>query len=525
MNTKYSFEKSIDKRLAIKKLKIAEKRYRNLIEESNFGLYILENSRFVLINKNFERITGYTLKDLNASGFNFEKLIAPEDRQAVKDKTNRIIKTKKMPVIYNFKCVTKSGNKKDLRVRVSKYCYGKAHYIQGIIEDVSEEKKLELQFLQSQKMEALGKLAGGVAHEFNNLLTGILGYAELLDTIYTDGKMKSAVEVILKSSRKAAKLTGQLLNFSRRGEFNPEPLNLNDSIKDVLMLVGKFINKDIDIIENLDKNLNLIEADSCQIEQAIINILLNSIDAIPKGGKIFISSVNTYLNEKFCKIIGTLEPGNYVKISITDTGIGMTEETKQKAFEPFFSTKEKGEGTGLGLSTVYGIVKKHRGHINIFSEINQGTTVNLYFKQSESEKRLAESNQTELFFGKGSVLVIDDEKSVRSICQDMLNILGFNVYSASSGEEGITIMQKYSNEIKIVILDMIMPDMCGERTFYKIKEINPDAKVLIASGYSQNPKVENILKHGAKLFLQKPFQLKELSDAIKTTLQKPGMFH
>lgn len=502
------------------RLKESEEKYRNLIEHSNDGIYILIGGKFILVNKKFEEIIGYTFNELNSPEFVFESTIAPEDRQMIRLRGEKLKRGEEVSSKYRFRCVTKSGTKKYLETSVSYVKYEGEIATHGIVRDITEQRKLEEQFLQSQKMEAIGKLAGGIAHDFNNLLTGILGFAELLYSRAQDEKTKHASEVILTTCRQAAKLTAQLLNFSRKGEFNPEPISINESIRNVLTLLEKMIHKDIEINCELQDKINITEADSGQVEQAIMNVVLNSFDAMPKGGQVSISSSNVFLDEKYCSSFPNLKPGNYVKVSVTDTGTGMTDEVKSRVFEPFFSTKGKGEGTGLGLSTVYGIMKNHNGHINIYSEINEGTTVNVYLPVVKAKKGTQKETKVEFLKGSETILLIDDEKVVRKVGKEILEELGYKSLIASSGEEGIRLYKENIDDIKLVILDMIMPDMDGETTYQKLKKINPDIKVIIASGYSQNGTAEKIVKKEKSIFVQKPFQIKELSDSIRKILDK-----
>ena len=504
------------------KLKESEEKYRNLIEHSNDGIYILKQERFVLINKKFEEILEYTFDEMNSPDFHFENTIAPEDRQMIRIRGEKIRKGEDVPSKYRFRCITKSGARKDLETSVSYLKYEGEIATHGIVRDITEQKKLEEQLLQSQKMDAIGKLAGGIAHDFNNLLTGILGYAELLSSKCRDDSEKRAAEIILESSRKAAKLTSQLLNFSRRGEFNPEPMNINISVENVLVLIDKVIHKNIDISTELDPKIKIIEADSGQIEQALMNVIMNSFDAMPKGGHLSISTSNVFLDQKYCSGFPDLKQGDYIRLSVTDTGTGMTNIVKNRAFEPFFSTKSKGEGTGLGLSTVYGIVKNHSGHINVYSELEQGTTINIYIPVSKIKKELYSAKKVEFVKGKETILLIDDEKLVRAVGKDILIDLGYKVHLASSGKQGIKLLKKYINTIQLVILDMIMPEMDGEAVYKELKKIKADLKIIIASGYSQNGTAEKIVRKENTIFIQKPFQMKELSEALRKVLDSPG---
>ena len=253
-----------------------------------------------------------------------------------------------------------------------------------------------------------------------------------------------------------------------------------------------------------------------------MNVIMNSFDAMPKGGHLSISTSNVFLDQKYCSGFPDLKQGDYIKLSVTDTGTGMTNIVKNRAFEPFFSTKSKGEGTGLGLSTVYGIVKNHSGHINVYSELEQGTTINIYIPVSKIKKELYSAKKVEFVKGKETILLIDDEKLVRAVGKDILTDLGYKVHLASSGKQGIKLLKKYINTIQLVILDMIMPEMDGEAVYKELKKIKADLKIIIASGYSQNGTAEKIVRKENTIFIQKPFQMKELSEALRKVLDNPG---
>jgi PAS domain S-box-containing protein len=378
-----------------------------------------------------------------------------------------------------------------------------------------ERRKLEEQLFQAQKMESIGRLAGGVAHDFNNILTSIMGYAELLKLKLTDtsAREKQAADIIIKSAERASDLTRQLLAFARGGKYQPVPLIINDIIIQTINVSEKIFEKNVKVKYDLGKKLNPIEADKNQLDQVLTNIIINAKDAMPNGGELLFKTSNVYLDEEYTSKFQDLKPGNYVKISIIDTGIGMPRSIKDRIFEPFFTTKGAGYGTGLGLATVYGIIKNHNGHITCTSEPGSGTTFTLYLPATEKEI-IIEENESKLIKGEETILLVDDEEYVRDVSIRQLERLGYKAFTASDGIEAVDIYKKKKKKIDLVLLDMVMPNLAGRETFRELKNINPKIKVVLISGFSQNDKATEILKEGALAFIQKPFKLYDLSKVL-----------
>lgn len=382
-----------------------------------------------------------------------------------------------------------------------------------------EAKKLQEQLIQAQKMESIGRLAGGIAHDFNNILVSIMGYAELLKMKFNDPSTNEnqVVDVIIQEAVRAADLTKQLLGFARGGKYNPIPLNINSAIEDTVRVLEKIFEKNIKVEYDFENNVNTIEADENQMSQVLTNIIINAKDAMPHGGKLIFKTENVYFDEEYTKINPEVKSGVYVKISITDTGTGMTKEVKNSMFEPFYSTK--GKGTGLGLATVYGIVNNHGGHINVYSEPGEGTIFTLYFHVTDREVKKKEKVAA-IIKGEAAILVVDDEEHVRDLTEEVLMELGYEVILAKNGKEAIKLYEERKNEIDLVLLDMIMPEMAGRETNLRLRNINPDVRVLLSSGYSQNGIATEILNEGAVGFIQKPFKIQELSKVINDILKK-----
>ncbi|MCP4603994.1 MAG: response regulator [Proteobacteria bacterium] len=396
----------------------------------------------------------------------------------------------------------------------------------GIIKDITERRRieeektaLEAQLQQSQKMEAIGRLAGGVAHDMNNVLGAIQGSASVLE-VETDSAdpKKEDIDNILLACRKGRDLTRNLLGFARKGKYVKQSISLNKVAEEARELLTRTITKKIAVEMQMDNDLEYIEGDRSQIHHALMNICINSADSIEGSGKITIVTENVTLEELECKVLGGLKPGKYTELRVIDTGTGMSRETLRKAFEPFFTTKPKGEGTGLGLSMVYGVVKNHGGAVTIDSEMGRGTTVTFIlpvFEHAQQEQAENLSKMPSSKPARGGVLLVDDELIIRTSARRLLEKLGYTVFLAENGQIALEVYKKRRDLISLVLLDMIMPVMDGPETFQELLQINPEVKVVLLSGYSKDEKVEPLLDNGATGFIQKPFDLRILSNMLK----------
>ncbi|MFZ2631088.1 MAG: PAS domain S-box protein [Desulfosalsimonadaceae bacterium] len=421
---------------------------------------------------------------------------------------------------YETQRYTKDGRLLDVSISASRFLdhAGDPAGVLLILRDISEVKRYQWHMQQAQKMESLGTLAGGIAHDFNNLLMGIQGRLSLL-MLHKDPKdadckhLKEIEEYIVRASD----LTRQMLGIARSGKFEVKPTNLNDLIKKQNILFGR-TKKEITIHEALDAALSSVEVDQRQIEQVLLNMYVNASHAMPGGGDLYIRTANETL-DKSRTAPYDLEPGRYVKISVTDNGTGMDQATLKRVFEPFFSTRERGRGTGLGLASAYGIIKNHDGFITVYSEKGKGATFNIFLPASSKAAATETIFDQEIIEGKGAVLLIDDEQMVLTVAEEMIRALGYEVTVASDGQKGMNIYRENHDRIDMVILDLIMPGMGGAEAFDHLKAINPDVKVLLSSGYSINGQASAIMKRGCSGFIQKPFSIQELSRKISEVMK------
>jgi two-component system, cell cycle sensor histidine kinase and response regulator CckA len=391
----------------------------------------------------------------------------------------------------------------------------------GVLRDITEYKRLESQFLQSQKMEAIGALAGGVAHDFNNLLNVINGYAELmLEEASPEDPMRKDLEQIKVAGQRATALTSQLLAFSRKQILQPEVLDLNHVIDDMSLMLRRMIGEDIDLVFNPDPDPIMVNADPGKIQQVVMNLVVNARDAMPNGGMLTIETAKVIFDESYISDHPMTKPGPFAMLAISDNGVGMDAATQARVFEPFFTTKEKGKGTGLGLSTVYGIVKQSDGFVWVYSEPGKGTTVKIYFPRVTSSitEAAPENKLGSELGGSETVLVVEDEEAVRALACRVLRNCGHNVLEAADGMEAIRIAEQYEMKIHLVISDVVMPGMGGRALVTRLEEMRPGIKALFVSGYTDNAIVHHGILDSDIAFLQKPFTIDALIRKVREVL-------
>ena len=513
-----------DRKRAEEALQRSEERFRNLFNNISDFIYTHDlEGRFLTVNRATYKTLGYKPEEL--LGRPISDFMLPEYRTPFHEDYLAGIKIKSS-LNGISKYLAKDGTEHYIEYRnvlveqegQEPFVYGSGREITERILSQREVHKLERQLHHSQKMEAIGTLAGGIAHDFNNLLMGILGNASLvLLDIDSSHPYYEKLKNIQQYVQNGADLTKQLLGFARGGKYEVRPTDLNEIIKKSSEMFGR-TKKEVVIHPKYQKNIWTVEIDRGQINQVLLNLYVNAWQAMPEGGDLLIQTKNITLDENYVKP-SKLKPGRYVRISVTDTGVGMDESTRQRIFDPFFTTREMGRGTGLGLASVYGIIKNHDGIINVDSEEGEGTTFNIYLPATEKETIQKEHLPEEVLKGAETVLLVDDEDMIIDACEQLLEEMGYKVLIAKGGKDAIKVYKKNMDEIDMVILDMIMPDMGGGETYDKLKEINPKIKVLLASGYSIDGQASEILDRGCNGFIQKPFQMENLSRKIKEVLE------
>jgi PAS domain S-box-containing protein len=391
-----------------------------------------------------------------------------------------------------------------------------------VLKDITKQRQLEAQLRQAQKMKAIGQLAGGIAHDFNNLLTPIGGFAELLLWKAPEGSQQEKyLRQIKVAAERAAALTHQLRLFTRQGEGEHHPIRLNSIVEETCDLLEHSISREIAIELRLEAELWAVEADPSQISQVLVNLCVNACDAMPDGGTLTLETSNVTLDEEYARTIPEAGPGRYVRLSVSDTGCGMSPEVQARLFEPFFTTKEVGKGTGLGLSVAYGIVKGHSGFINVYSQEGQGSTFRIYLPAVDSavEERGVEGSEWPT--GTETILLVDDEEAVRGLGQSVLELCGYTVLIVEDGVQALEVYQAHQGEIPLVVLDVIMPQMGGRECLRRLREMDPDVKVLISTGYTADDSVQELLAEGALGVVEKPFRIQDFAVAVRAALDKP----
>jgi len=493
----------------------SEEKYRQLVDHAMDAVLIAQNEAIPFSNPRTRELTGYSSHEL--ATMPFVALIHPEDRNMVLTRHRNRLAGEKLESTYAFRIISKDGQERWVQLSTTLTSWDGRPATLNFIRDITSQKILEDELLQAQKMEAIGTLAGGIAHDFNNLLMGIQGYTSLMllemNSAHNHYNQLKGIEEMVRS---ASGLTKQLLGFARKGKYEAKPADINELVQKSVYLFGR-TRKEIRIHSKYAENIWAVEVDTGQIEQVFLNIYLNAWQAMSGKGEIFIETGNVTLDGTTASH-HNVNPGRYVKISVADTGVGMDKKTLQRIFDPFFTTKGIGRGTGLGLSSAYGIIKNHAGFFIVDTEIDKGSTFNIFLPASDSRVIREIQKEDMPFRGSGAVLLVDDEEMVLKVSRQLLEKFGFSVFTATSGQEAVDIYKREKDRITLVVLDMIMPDMDGGDTYDFLKSINPGIRVLLSSGYSIDGHAREILKRGCNGFIQKPFDLKDLSTKLKEIL-------
>jgi two-component system, cell cycle sensor histidine kinase and response regulator CckA len=500
-------------------LRRSEARYRSLVQSSVYGIYRSSlEGRFLDVNPALITMLGY--------GSAEEVLLLDPEQQVfaqAQEHTRLIEEFKRCGRLDGFEVKWKRKDGSIIMVRISGRAVSSADepadVLEAIAEDVTDRRALEDQFRQAQKMEAVGRLAGGVAHDFNNLLMVISGYAEvLLAKLDSEHPLHEKAQAIQLASDRATTLTRQLLAFSRKQMLELKVVDVNSIVADMERLLRPLIGENVTLVAKLAPEAGFTRADVGQLEQVLMNLVVNAKDAMPGGGKLTIKTQNTVVDENHRRGQTFIHPGHYVMLSVSDTGMGMDKETQSRIFEPFFTTKEKGKGTGLGLSTVYGIVKQSGGYVMVQSEEGRGTTFQIYLPQVEgAEEKHATPVTRAAAGGTETILLVEDEESVRQLVRETLMSKGYRVIEAENGEAGLAAADG-AEKIDLIITDVVMPGMGGRDLVQQLSKTRPKAKVLYLSGYTEDAVVNEGTIESGTTFLQKPFTLQTLSRKVREVL-------
>jgi PAS domain S-box-containing protein len=520
-----------ERKRAEENLRHNEDRFLSFVQKNNGIIIQFDSGRNPLFfHGAVDQITGYDGSQLLEGRPVWTDIVHPEDLESFREVLDTVCMIPNHSLEQEYRIVRRDGQVRWIRELVQNVSDdgGKAILLQAAIYDITdrkqveeEKKELERKLIQSQKMEAVGRLAGGISHDFNNILTAIIGYVDLLmmQQDLHDNHLRYLSE-IRKSGERAASLTQQLLAYSRKQVLQPKIINLNQLITELNRLLGRLIGENIRLVNDLDPLLGDIKADPGQMQQVIMNLAVNARDAMPDGGELVIATRNVFLDSEYCRRNPEARQGSYVRMSIRDSGTGMDEETSKHIFEPFFTTKEVGKGTGLGLATVYGIVKQSGGSITFTSEPGRGTEFRMYLPRHKEQKSANRENlrQGETCGGSERVLLVEDEEDVRSMIALSLCHYGYSVVEAGTGDRALELFEQSDGKIDLVITDIIMPGMNGPQLARRLLQGRPDLRVLYITGYADNPHLKHDLAERRFPLLQKPFSPETLAAAVRRLL-------
>ncbi|MDQ3023202.1 MAG: PAS domain S-box protein [bacterium] len=499
-------------------------RLRAILDNASDAIITVDEAGVVLsFNRAAEGLYGYS--EVEMTGNEVFKLAHQDERDFFADQIRRLCSGEQKQILgIEGQGCRKDGTSFPLELSLNVFAFGDKHYVIGLYRDATQRKKLEEQLRQSQKMEAVGKLAGGVAHDFNNMLTVINGYSGMaLKKLQPDDALHEYITEILHAGERAALITSQLLAFSRQLVLAPRVLDLNRVVVETEKMLQRLIGEDISVAATLDPRLDRIRVDQGQIVQVIMNLAVNARDAMPQGGKLTIKTSNFYLEEERAIEMPELTPGHHVVLTVSDSGIGMSKEVRDRIFEPFFTTKPPGEGTGLGLATVYGIITQSGGSIDVYSEVGHGTSFMIYFPAIEEDAELHQ--KPEIVVSRGgteTILLVEDDSQVRRVALVLLQEQGYTVLVANGGGEAVELARHHPGHIDLLLTDLIMPEMSGRQVAEAIVPLLPDVKVLYMSGYTDDAVVRHGLVTDSVSFLQKPFTSTSLPAKVRQVLDSPA---
>jgi hypothetical protein len=516
------------RREAETKWRESEERFRRLAEQSDqcFWFLALNPNRLLYVSPAVERIWGRPVEAFYQDPDLWFKTIHADDAPRIGQQWATAVDAGK-PFILEFRVVLPDGSVRWVvdRGTLIVDSKGQVTMISGVVSDVTERKLLEEQFRQAQKMESVGQLAGGIAHDFNNLLTIINGMAELAVSQVVEGdQLYDDLQEIRRAGERAAALTSQLLAFSRKQILAPTAVNLNSIVAGIENMLQRLLGEDIALVVVPDDSLGIVKADPGQIEQVIANLAVNARDAMPHGGRLTIETRNVEIDETYARQhVPAVQPGSYVMLVVTDSGMGMDEATRARIFEPFFTTKDPGKGTGLGLSTVYGIVKQSDGFVWVYSEVGKGTAFKIYLPRvAETVGGNVAAPPATSSRGSETILLAEDVEGLRMLAVRILEAAGYTVLTAASGEDALAVLERHSEPVHLVITDVVMPGMSGRVLAEQFAMTHPGIKVLYMSGYTDDVIVRHGLISDGSAFLAKPFNAAQLTSKVRELLDATG---
>ena len=505
-------------------LRESEQRFRELAENVREVFFIVdpETGRSLYLSPAYDDVFGHSREHAYAAPNAWLDTVHPEDRGRMLEALFASARGERDNEDA-YRVVRPDGSIRWIRGRASpvRDATGRTIRLVGIAEDITELRRTQDQLFRAQKMEAVGRLAGGVAHDFNNLLTAITGHAELVREDLREGdRLREDIEEILNAANRAAVLTKQLLAFSRRQVLAPRVVDLNALVANMDKMLRRLIGEDIDLRTVLGEDLGAVRADPGQLEQVLVNLAVNARDAMPQGGRLTLETGNVELDDAYVHAHEPVRPGPYVMLAVSDTGTGMTEEVQARIFEPFFTTKEAGKGTGLGLATVYGIVKQSGGYVWVYSEVGRGSAFKVYLPQVDEapEALTARAPAVGTAGGTETILVVEDEAMVRSLARISLGKRGYRVLEAANGGEALQLTEQHTDPIHLMVTDLVMPGMSGQELAERLARLRPGMKVLYISGYTDRALMrESVLPPGAA-YLEKPFTPDALARKVRAVL-------
>lgn len=503
----------------IEEISRSEAEYRQMVQTSNDALFLIYNKKFEIINKKFQEMFRVTPQQVCRQDFDFKELVVPANRCIFSQRLLKLESGEKQALKFEYTALSSDGTEIDVEASVCTIKYKDGMAIQGVIRDITERKNLERQLRHSQKIEAISRLAGGIAHDFNNILAIIQGYTELsMDEFETGSTMHRNLTHILSASDRAKDLVNQILTFSRQHEEERQEIQLSRIIDETLRILQPMIPSTIEIRQHIDMDDGIVLANPTQIRQVLMNLCSNAAHAMrDSGGLLEVSLSRTdYESEK---ILGNLEvcPGSFTKLTVRDTGHGMTPDIVERIFDPYFTTKAAGEGSGMGLAVIHGIIKNHGGEITVYSELGKGTIFTLYLPEIAENPRSFNSSAT-ITGGNERILFIDDERMITYMHREVLERLGYQVVSISNSIEALDLFRNDPEIFDLIITDQGMPGLTGIELAKQILKIRPDIPVILCTGYSETVTRQDALKIGIKEFIIKPIIKREIAGVIRKVL-------